>query len=493
MSFDSFILRTIDTLYDRSMINLQDYGCPDDFGCGNFSGDLMPARIIELHRERYKIVCKHGECSARLSGSFRHETVATEGFPVVGDFVLIRYNDSGESGIAKMLPRKTKFSRSDFSGRDATESACEQVVAANFDYVFVMVSLNRDFNVNRISRYLTAAWQSGGMPVVLLTKSDLLDDFSGEYEAAMEVAQFAPVHVISAHTGFGLENLDEYLRPGKTIVFLGSSGVGKSSLINVLAGKEIMTVSEIREKDDRGRHATTFRQLVMLENGTMVIDTPGMRELGLWNAGDGLEQSFADVEQYFGQCKFNDCRHRTEPGCAVKEAIQNGQLSQDRWENYQRLEIEIRFNEDKAGYLREKEQWHKDIMKQLKQKKETTDYRHEPCSDNFTCQVCGGWIVPEEAGSQHRNHCPQCLSSIHADKKAGDRKSLCKGIMDPIGVWVRKDGEWAVIHRCRCCGALSSNRIAADDNPMLLMSIAMKPLATPPFPLSQIATGTRQS
>ncbi len=475
------------------MINLQDYGYQDEFDGKGSCDDLMAARVVELHRERYKIVCKHGECPARLTGSFRHETIVTEDFPAVGDFVLIRYNENGESGIVKVLPRKSKFSRTNFSGRDPNaEAVREQVVAANFDYVFIMVSLNRDFNLNRISRYLTAAWQSGGMPVVLLTKSDLLDDFSGEYEAAMDVAQFASVHVVSTQTGFGLENLNEYLQPGKTIVFLGSSGVGKSSLVNFLVGKDLMVVSDIRKKDDRGRHTTTGRQLIMLENGAMLIDTPGMRELGLWNANDGLEHSFADVEQYFGHCKFNDCRHRTEPGCAVKNAIRNGELSQERWESYQQLETETRFTEDKAGYLREKEQWHKDIMKQLKQKKEA-DYRHEPCNDNFTCRICGGWIAPEEAGSQHRNHCPQCLSSIHADKKPGDRKSLCKGIMDPIGVWVRKDGEWAVIHRCRDCGALSSNRIAADDNPVLLMSIAMKPLATPPFPLSHIVGQTHKN
>ena len=464
------------------MINLQDYGYQGSFD----GGDLIPARISKFHRKGYEVICRHGERSARLTGSFRHQTATKEGFPVVGDFVLIRDNEDGECGIAELLPRKSKFSRADFSGRDANLSfAHEQVVAANFDYVFVMLSLNRDFNLNRMERYLTAAWQSGGTPVVVLTKSDLLEDFREQYEAATETAKLAPVHAISAHTGFGLENLDEYFKPGKTVLFLGSSGVGKSSLVNALAGQELMAVNEIRKKDDRGKHTTTSRQLVMLKGGAMIIDTPGMRELGLWNANDGLDRGFADVEQYFGHCKFNDCRHQSEPGCAIKDAVLHGQLSQERWENYQRLDAEIRFTKDKSGYLREKKQRHKDISMMRKMKIEA-DYRHEPCNDNFTCQVCGEWVGPEDAGSRHRNHCPRCLSSIHIDKKPGDRRSLCRGVMNPIGVWVRKSDEWAIIHRCSSCGCLSSNRIAADDNPVLLMSIAMKPLATPPFPLWQV-------
>lgn len=248
-----------------------------------------------------------------------------------------------------------------------------------------------------------------------------------------------------------------------------------------------MPTGGIREKDGRGRHTTTHRQLLLLDSGVMVIDTPGMRELGMWEAEDGLEQSFSDVEQFLGRCKFSDCRHQSEPGCAVREAIRSGALSPERWESYQKLHAEARYSSDKAGYLRKKQQWHKEIVKMQRQSRQfQPDYRTEPCAEHFTCKVCGAQVAPEEAGTQHRNHCPQCLSSVHVDHEPGDRASLCKGVMDPIGVWVRKNGEWALIHRCRACGALSSNRIAADDNPALLMSIAMKPLAAPPFPLWQV-------
>lgn len=166
----------------------------------------------------------------------------------------------------------------------------------------------------------------------------------------------------------------------------------------------------------------------------------------------------------------------------------SGELPRERWESYLQLKREAKFSDDKAGYLYGKQQRHRDIVKFQKQNKKA-DYRHTACAESFTCKICGTFIVPEGAGSQHRNHCPKCLSSVHVDNEPGDRASLCKGIMDPIGVWVRKNGEWAIIHRCRLCGVLSSNRIAADDNPTLLMSIAVKPLATPPFPLGQLERG----
>jgi len=210
----------------------------------------------------------------------------------------------------------------------------------------------------------------------------------------------------------------------------------------------------------------------------MIIDTPGMRELGMWDVREGLGQSFADVEQYLGRCRFNDCRHQREPGCAVKAAIQSGELPAKRWESYLKLLTEARFADDKAGYLKEKRQWHKSISKMQKSGR-NADYRVEPCTETFTCRACGRLIAPEDAGSSHRNHCPHCLTSIHADNQPGDRASLCKGIMEPVSVWVRKNGEWAVIHRCKSCGTLSSNRIAADDNLYLLMEIAMKPLYAP--------------
>lgn len=439
---------------------------------------LLPARVTAVHRGRYDIVCNAGTGPARLkSGAYYADDAL---YPTTGDFVLLDWQDQGESRIYKTLPRKSFFSRLDPSSAGRRE----QAVAANFDTVFLLQSLNTAFRPRGLERYLTLAWQSGAVPVVVLTKADAAADLDTWLCAASSVAPGVDVFAVSAKTGLGLDRLEPYLKPGKTVVLLGPSGVGKSSLINALAGEDRMPVGGIREKDGRGRHTTTRRQLMRLNSGVLVIDTPGMRELGMWDSAEGLEQSFADVEQYFGGCKFNDCRHQGEPGCAVAAAIRRGDLSQDRWESYQKLHAETRFQSDKAGYLREKKDRFKRIAVYQKQLQKT-DYRHTPCSESFTCKVCGALVLPEGAGSQHRNHCPNCLSSIHLDHRPGDRSSLCRGVMDPIGVWVRKNGEWAVIHRCRDCGAFSANRIAADDNRTLLLSIAMKPLAAPPFPLWQ--------
>lgn len=441
----------------------------------------IPARITAVHRDRYALVCEHGEGYGRLKAKIYYAD-GNMPFPTTGDFIRIEYNPSGDSRIIATLPRKTFFSR-----RNPTPGQGEQAVAANFDIVFIMQSLNQDFNARRLERYLTSAWQSGAVPVIVLTKADLTEDYQSHVRAAGKVAGSVDIIVISTQTGYGLEALYEYLKPGTTAVFLGSSGVGKSSLVNLLAGGERMAVKEIREEDSRGRHTTTHRQLCMLKNGAMIIDTPGMRELGMWDVTSGLGEAFEDVKQYLGQCKFNDCRHRSEPGCAVKRAIETGELSLKRWESYTSLENEARYSEDKVTYMKNKKDKQKGIAQHIR-RMEKTDYRHAPCQETFTCLVCGEPTVPDGAGSGHRNHCPRCLSSVHVDNEPGDRASLCKSIMDPIGVWVRKNGEWAIIHRCRSCGILHSNRVAADDNPALLMSIAVKPLAAPPFPLDKIGS-----
>jgi len=234
------------------------------------------------------------------------------------------------------LSRHSKFSRGDFLGHKAgyVKTVLEQVIASNFDFVFILSSLNLDFNVNRILRYLIQARQSGGKPVVILTKADLTEDFSEQLAEVHKIAPDVPVHAVSSYTGFGLDAIDEYLLPRKTAVFLGMSGVGKSSLLNALMKQEVMAVKEIRGSDNRGRHTTTHRQLFMLSSGAMIIDTPGMRELGLFDADGGISASFKDVEELFTQCRFNDCRHETEPGCAVLAALANGSLSHEHWANY---------------------------------------------------------------------------------------------------------------------------------------------------------------
>lgn len=301
------------------------------------------ARVTAVHRERYEICCEQGETFARLKGGafFGKDTL----YPTVGDFVTIIYNELGDSLITETLPRKTFFSRAD---PDPVKPA--QAVAANFDYVFILSSQNRDFNLARIERYLTLAYHSGAIPVVILTKSDLCENPEEHIEAVNEIAFGVPVHSVSAVTGEGMDALGEYLKPGKMIVFLGSSGVGKSSLINALAGEELMKTGEIREDDDRGRHTTTHRQLMLLKNGVMVIDTPGMRTMGMSDATDGLSGLFSDVEAFLGKCRFTDCKHRNEPGCAILEAIRTGAITRERWESFERLKRETGYGERKARW-----------------------------------------------------------------------------------------------------------------------------------------------
>ncbi len=338
-------------------MNITDYGYTELPAQGG-----TPARVIAARRERYQLVCEHGQVFGRLKAGVYFAGNFTD-HPTTGDFVLMEYNPLGDSLITETLPRKSFFSR-----RDPDRGRGEQAVAANFDYVFVLQSLNQDFNLKRLERYLTAAWQSGGVPVLILTKADLADHSQAQVEAAAAVAPGVAIHPVSALTGEGLAELEPYLLPGKTVVFLGSSGVGKSSLVNALAGEELMAVKEIREDDGRGRHTTTHRQLITLANGGMVIDTPGMRELGMWEVGTGLGGAFADVEQYFGRCRFSDCRHQAEPGCAVLAAIQAGELPPARWQSYQALQREAMYNNDRIAYYKEMQKTHKERTKESRQK-----------------------------------------------------------------------------------------------------------------------------
>lgn len=332
-----------------------DYGTVPD--TQNLPG--IPARVTAVHKERYEIICEHGITHARLKT--KEYYVDAQDFPTAGDYVMIHYIDSGDSLITATLPRRTFFSR-----REPGPIPRDQAVAANFDYVFILQSLNQDFNPKRLERYLTLGWQSGAIPVILLTKADLTEDYWDFLTRVKRIAAGVNIHVVSAHTGYGLQRLNAYLQPGKTVVFLGSSGVGKSSLVNALAGEEIMAVSAIRESDSKGRHTTTHRQLIRLKSGVMIIDTPGMRELGMWEVSEGIGDAFTDVEQFVGKCRFSDCRHETEPGCAIKAAIASGELDITRWESYRKLNEEA---VDKEDLLRRKREWSKGVAKYSKQRK----------------------------------------------------------------------------------------------------------------------------
>jgi len=330
------------------MIELENYGWRQSILPDGAAG--LPARVTAVHKERYQLICRRGEVYARLKAGVYFKEGPAELFPTVGDFVLLQYEESGDSLIIRTLPRKSCFIR-----RDPGANAFDQAVAANIDTAFIMTSLNRDFNLKRIERYVILAWQSGANPVVILTKADLVDDCAGQVTAVRSMIPGVDVIPVSAVSGMGIDRLGAYLTPGQTVVFLGMSGVGKSSLLNALTGYEAMDVNTLH-KEGRGRHTTTRRQLFMLPSGGMVIDTPGMREIGFWDSGDWLGGSFAQIEALLGTCRFSDCAHGNEPGCAILAALAGGELSADLWEKYGKLRREARHSDNRAAYLQRKQE-----------------------------------------------------------------------------------------------------------------------------------------
>lgn len=349
-------------------MNIKDYGFKESLIQNKEKG--IPARVITTYRDRYKIICDKGQGFAKLKiGSYYDNPSSI--YPTIGDFVLIEWNDNSDSRILETLKRESSFSRAESASdrRHDLHKQHEQLVAANFDYVFIMQSLNNNFNLHRIERYLALSWQSGAIPVIILTKSDLVEDYRKYVSEVERVAIGVDIYAISCKTGQGLEDLKKYFKPRNTLVFLGSSGVGKSTLVNTLVEEEVMKTSEIREDDSRGRHTTTNRQLLMLSNGTMIIDTPGMRELGMWDVSEGLDKTFQDVEQISRKCKYSDCTHTNEPGCAILEAIEKGKLLEERFYSYMKLKNEAAYNNDSKAYLQEKRKKFKEIAKMNKNKK----------------------------------------------------------------------------------------------------------------------------
>ena len=324
--------------------------------------DPVVGRILSQAHELYRVVGEQGELFAEASGKLRHTACSAADFPAAGDFVLLdRATDTaGRAVIAQVLPRTSAFVR-----KAAGAALEQQVVAANIDVAFLCMSLVGDFNLRRLERYLTLAWESGAVPVVVLTKADACDSLERRLAAVQSVAFGVDVLAVSSMGECGCEAVRPYLRPGRTAALLGSSGVGKSTLVNRLLGEEVLETRDVRA-DGRGRHATTRRQLVLLPGGGLVMDTPGMRELGLGEAAGGFEQGFADVERLFASCRFSNCTHTSEPGCAVYEAIADRELSERHWQAYRKLRAEAAFAEDRAGYLARNERKFKDISKAVK-------------------------------------------------------------------------------------------------------------------------------
>jgi ribosome biogenesis GTPase len=299
----------------------------------------VPARVVSQQRGLWRVVGNFEECWAEPSGKFRKESEAGGDWPAVGDWVSVELRAEKQNALIQhILTRRSRFVR-----KVAGKQIAEQVIVANIDVALIVAALDGDFNVRRVERYLAQCWESGARPAIVLNKADACAE-SAELAAEIEgIAMGAPVFLVSAKTGEGLEALEGSFKKGQTIVLLGSSGVGKSTLVNRLLQEDRQTTHAVRESDSRGRHTTTSRELFVLPSGAMIIDTPGLRELQLWNAAEGLTQTFADVDELAAQCRFTDCQHQKEPGCAVQAALASGILDGDRLESWRKLQREQEF------------------------------------------------------------------------------------------------------------------------------------------------------
>lgn len=343
--------------------------------------NYFPGRISRENRNNYGLLTAEGAFLGELAGRFVHNATERGMYPAVGDWVALQPQKGNNRAIIHaVLDRSSQFSRKAVKaggnpdGKGRTE---EQILAANIDSIFLISGLDQDFNLRRIERYTTIAWDSGASPVIVLNKADICDDTADKMAAVEAIAIGVPIFAISAKTGSGTEQLQSFLGTGKTVAFLGSSGVGKSTLINALAGEERMKTTDVRDYDNRGRHTTTHRELHVLESGGIVIDTPGLRVLKAWDNDEGIERTFSDIEKLSTRCRFTDCRHNNEPGCAIRQALDNGELDPRRYESYLKLLkelVHLKQRKDVKRMRQETREWDKKVrryhaaMKELRKK-----------------------------------------------------------------------------------------------------------------------------
>jgi ribosome biogenesis GTPase len=384
----------------------------------------------------------------------------------VGDQVLVE--GLGETRrVTTLLPRRSLLARA-----DPHVPQRRRAIAANIDAVVVVVAAQAPpLHPRLIDRYLVVVEHSGAEPVLVVNKIDLLDE-RGQHELLARLQPYRslgmPVLPCSADRGEGVDAIREALAD-KTCVFVGQSGVGKSSLLNALDSDAAAKTGAVRDGDGRGRHTTTASALYDLPGGIRVIDTPGIRRFSVEDGDSAtLAAGFTELAAFAEQCRFRDCTHVHEPGCAVRRAVADGTVPRSRYASYRKL---LGGDGDDPRAVDE----------------DPAPAPHDGTGEHFACVNCGRAVPLEAEGSGHRNHCPDCLHSVHLDDVPGDRAACCGGVMEPVTVWVRGRGEWAIVHRCKTCGRLSSNRIAGDDNAALLLSLAVRPLSAPPFPLDRLA------
>jgi ribosome biogenesis GTPase len=323
------------------LLTLEDYGWSEFFAeafAPLAAEGFEAGRVLLQHNRALMLYTASGETAAETTGRLRYHARGAEDLPAVGDWVAFRrVAEEEKAKIHEILPRRSKFSR-----RAAGSETAEQIVAANVDTVFLVTGLDHDYNPRRVERYLIMAWESGAEPVVVLNKADLIEEAEERRREIELVAPGVPVHALSAKRGVGVEQLLPYVGRGRTVALMGSSGTGKSTITNRLLGSEVQRTQEVRLADARGRHTTTHRELFVLPGGGLVLDTPGMRELQLLVSERGLRETFEEIEETAALCRFNDCGHEGEPGCAVREALDAGTLDAERYRNYRKMQAEMR-------------------------------------------------------------------------------------------------------------------------------------------------------